>query len=111
MKIGSVSENQKIEKRISITPEIAKKYISMGFEVHLSKNYGVHLGISDEEFKNLGVKFSDDENEIINRADIVIQLGLLSEEKLSLLNEDQTFIGVLNPYDNKEKLDTLKKKK
>ena len=66
MKIGSVSENQKIEKRISITPEIAKKYISIGFEVHLSKNYGVHLGISDEEFKNLGVKFSDDENEVLN---------------------------------------------
>ena len=50
MKIGSVSENQKIEQRISITPEIVKKYISIGFEVHLSKNYGVHLGISDEEF-------------------------------------------------------------
>ena len=41
MKIGSVSENQKLEKRISITPEIAKKYISIGFEVHLSKNYGI----------------------------------------------------------------------
>ena len=48
MKIGSILENQKIEKRISITPEIAKKYISIGLEVHLSKNYGVHLGISDE---------------------------------------------------------------
>ena len=57
MKIGSVSENQKIEKRISITPEIAKKYISIGLEVCLIKNYGVHLGISDEEFKNIGVKF------------------------------------------------------
>ena len=53
-------ENQKIEKRISITPEIAKKYISLGFDVHLSKNYGVHLGISDDEYKNIGVKFSDD---------------------------------------------------
>ena len=44
MKIGSVSENQKIEKRIAITPdEIAKKYIALGFEVHLSKNYGTHI--------------------------------------------------------------------
>ena len=90
MKIGSVSENQKIEKRISITPEIAKKYISIGFEVHLSKNYGVHLGISDEEFKNLGVKFSDDENEVINRSNIIVQLGLLSEDKCSLIKEDKT---------------------
>jgi hypothetical protein len=34
------SENQKIEKRVAITPEIAKKYISLGFEVSLSENYG-----------------------------------------------------------------------
>ena len=85
MKIGSVSENQKIEKRISITPEIAKKYISLGFDVQLSKNYGTHLGISDEEFKNLGVKFSDDENEVINLSNIIVQLGLLSDDKCSLI--------------------------
>ena len=37
MKIASISENQKIEKRIAITPEIAKKYISLGFQVSLLK--------------------------------------------------------------------------
>ena len=111
MKIGSVLENQNIEKRISITPEMAKKYISIGFDVFLTKNYGVHLGISDEEFKNIGVKFSDDENEVINLSNIIVQLGLLSEDKYSLIKEDKTLIGVLNPYDNKEKLDKLKKNK
>jgi len=40
MKIVSTSENKNIEKRIAITPEIAKKYISNGFEVLISKNYG-----------------------------------------------------------------------
>jgi NAD(P) transhydrogenase subunit alpha len=111
MKIGSVLENQKIEKRVAITPEIAKKYISLGFDVHLSKNYAVHLGITDDDYKDTGVKFSDDEKEIINLVDIVVQLGLLSEEKSSELKKDQTLIGVLNPYDNKEKLDKLNQKK
>ena len=111
MKIGSILENQKIEKRIAITPEIAKKYISLGFDVHLSKNYGTHLGISDEEYKNIGVKFSSDDKEIINLSNIIVQLGLLSDDKSSLLKKNQTLIGVLNPYDNKEKLDVLKNKK
>ena len=57
MRIGSVLENQDIEKRIAITPEIAKKYISLGLEVSLSENYGVHLGIKDEEYIENGVKF------------------------------------------------------
>ena len=111
MKIGSVSENQKIEKRIAITPDIAKKYVSLGFDVHLSKNYGTHIGITDDEYKNTGVKFSDDEKKIISLTNIVVQLGLLSEENCSLIKEDQTLVGVLNPYDNKEKLDKLKQKK
>ena len=51
MIIGSISENREIEKRIAITPEIAKKYISLGLEVSLPENYGSHLGIKDEEYK------------------------------------------------------------
>ena len=110
MKIASILENQKIEKRIAITPEIAKKYLSLGFEVTLSENYGSHLGINDEEYKELGVLTLNDEKEIIINADIIVQLGLLSDDKNSLLKENQSFIGVLNPYDNKEKIDKLVKK-
>ena len=110
MKIASISENQNIEKRIAITPEIAKKYISLGFKVSLSENYGSHLGIKDEEYKELGVLTSNDEKEIIVNADIIVQLSLLSDDKNSLLKENQTFIGVLNPYDNKDKIDNLVKK-
>ena len=53
MKIASILENQNVEKRIAITPEIPKKYISLGFEVLLSENYGSHLGIKDEDYKDL----------------------------------------------------------
>ena len=110
MKIASISENQKIEKRVAITPEIAKKYISLGFEVSLSENYASHLGIKDEEYKELGVSISIDEKEIISSADIIVQLGLLDDDKSSLLKENQTFIGVLSPYDNKDKINDLIKK-
>jgi NAD(P) transhydrogenase subunit alpha len=110
MKIVSVLENQKIEKRIAITPEIVKKYISLGLEVILSENYGCHLGIKDEEYNELGASILKDEEEIISNGDIIVQLGLLSDEKNSLLKENQTFIGVLNPYDNKDKIDNLVKK-
>ena len=97
MKIASVSENKKIEKRIAITPEIAKKYISLGFEVILSENYGDHLGIKDNEYKELGANIQKDENEIIKSADIIVQLGLFLDGKKDILKENQTFIGVLDP--------------
>ena len=40
MIIGSISENKNIEKRISLVPEIIKKYISNGFEVILEEGIG-----------------------------------------------------------------------
>ena len=63
MKIVSISENQKVEKRIAITPEIAKKYISLGIDVSLPENYASHLGLKDEEYKEFGVSILKDENE------------------------------------------------
>tara|TARA_Y100001936_G_scaffold209836_1_gene216244 strand:+ start:337 stop:1425 length:1089 start_codon:yes stop_codon:yes gene_type:complete len=111
MKIASISENKNIEKRVAITPEIAKKYLSLGFEVSLSEKYGHHLGINDKEFTELGVKILKDEKEILNNSDIIVQLGLLSDERINLLKENQILIGVLNPYNNKENLDNLIKKK
>ena len=110
MRIASISENKSSEKRIAITPEIAKKYLSLGFEVVLSENYGFHLGINDKEFEDLGVKILNDENEILNNSDIIVQLGLISDEKKKILKENQILIGVLNPYNNKENLDSLVKK-
>ena len=110
MRIASVLENQKIEKRIAITPDIAKKYKALGFEVSIVEKYGEHLGFKDSDYKDLGVEISTNKSEVLNSADIIIQLGLLSDENISNLKENQTLVGVFNPYDNKEKIENLSKK-
>ena len=109
MIIGSITENLDNEKRISITPEIAKKYIDLGFNVQISKNYGVHLGFSEKEYVDLGVKFFSD-NEIINNSDILVQLSLPNKDQVSKLKPNQTLIGVLDVYENKTLLSEIAKK-
>ena len=111
MKLGSILENQSLEKRVAVTPEIVKKYLSLGFEIFLSRDYGLHLGINDKEYLDVGAKISDDEKEILTNSDVIIQLGMLSDEKSSLIKENQNLIGVLNPYENKKIIENLSKKK
>ena len=111
MRICSTFENKQSEKRIAITPEIAKKYINLGLEVSLIENYGLHLRYDDDQYKELGVKIINDEKELINNADIIVQLGLLADDKISLVNENQTLIGVFDFYNNKDKISILSKKK
>ena len=89
---------------------MVKKYISW-IEVCLIENYGSHLGIKDDKFENLGAKILKDENEILKSSDVIVQLGMLSDDKISNIKENQTLIGVLNPsHKNKEKLENLAKK-
>ena len=111
MKVGSISENQSLEKRIAVTPEIVKKYLSLGFEIFLIKDYGLHLGINDKEYLDVGAKISNDEKEILINSDIIIQLGMLSDEKSLLIKENKNLIGVFNPYENKSRIENLSKKK
>ena len=111
MHLVSISENKEIEKRIAITPEIAKKYINLGFNLSLPNDYGAHLGFRNEDYKNSGVKILENEKEIVSEADIIIQLALPDDKKLSYFKENQTLIGSLNSLSNKEKLENLKSKK
>ncbi len=111
MKIASLSENLDVEKRIAITPEIAKKYNSLGFEVLIPKDYGNHLGFDNDHYKSHGANILENERDLLTNSDIILQLGMPSDENLSLLKENQNLIGVLNPYLNKEKLEKLSKRK
>ena len=110
MRICSTFENKQSEKRISITPEIAKKYINLGLEVSLVENYGLHLGYDDNQYISFGVNIIKDEKELIKQSDIIVQLALLSDDKTFLIKENQTLIGIFDPYNNKDKINNLSKK-
>ncbi len=111
MKIGSISENRNFEKRIALTPDMVKKYTSLGFEIFISENYGSHLGIDDKQYSELGANLKKNDDEILQISDLIIQLGILSDEKISVIKNNQTLIGVLNPYENEKKLKNLIQRK
>ena len=111
MKLGSISENLNLEKRVSITPEIAKKYISLGFEVCINSNYGSHIGFENAKYEELNVEILNDSKDVIKNSDLIIQLNLLDDDKNNLIKESQTLIGIFNLYKNKQKIENLIKRK
>ena len=110
MQIGSLSEDIKLEKRVAITPEIIKKYKSLGIEVNLPKDYALHLGIGDEDFKSEGAVILNSNEEIISKSNALLQMNIIGDEYLTKLQKDQILIGVLNPYANEKKLKDLSSK-
>ena len=111
MIIGSIKENLEKEQRIAITPDVVKKYKSLGLALVLPENYGFHLGITDQEFKNEGAEILESEDKVLDKSDLIIQMNFINAERSSKLKKDQLLIGVLNPYENDEKLKKLVEKK
>ena len=107
MKIGSISENRDIDQRVAITPDIVKKYKSLGLDICLSKNYATHLGIEDTIYENEGVRIFETDEEVINNSNAILQMNIPEDKYLKKLNKDQVLVGVLNPYLNENKLKDL----
>ncbi len=107
MIIGSIKENIEFEKRVAITPDILKKYKSLGIEVCLSKNYAKHLGILDDDYLREGAEILENDTDVLSKSSVIVQVNLIEDSKLIKLNKDQSLIGILNPYSNKEKIKKL----
>ena len=91
MIIGSISENKGLEKRISITSDIVKKYVSQGFKVLIEKDYGDHLGFSNDIYLKEGCEIDIKEN-VLKKSDIILQLNLPDQKNLQAIGENKSLI-------------------
>ena len=110
MIVGSISENMGLEKRVSITPSLVKKYVSQGIKVLIEKNYGNHLGFFDKEYQSEGCEI-DSRNNVIDKSNILLQIEIPEQGSLDQIKANKILIGNFNYYNNEEKLKNLAKKK
>jgi NAD(P) transhydrogenase subunit alpha len=111
MIVGSIKENTALEKRVSITPESAKNIIGLGLKVCVEKDYALHLGIHDIEYKNFGVEIKNSSSEVLKSSDLIAKVNCPSEDEINFLKNDTILIGMLNPSKNKNDIDKIINKK
>ena len=106
MIIGSISENLNYEKRVAITPDVIKKYKSLGINIYLSKDYATHIGIDDNEYEAEGASILTTDD-VILKSNAILQMNIPNDEILQKFKENQYLIGVLSPHINEKKLKEL----
>jgi len=110
MIVGSTKENLSLERRISITPETAKNIINLGLKIYIENDYATHIGIQDEEYKNVGVEIKNSSKEVLNSCNLLIKVNCPSDEEISNLKDKTILIGMLNPSRNQNKFKEILKK-
>ena len=104
MIVGSIREDLSLEKRVSLTPETAKNIIGLGLKVCIEKNYGIHLGINDSDYKNVGVEIKNNSDEVINSSRLLIKVNCPNNTEINKLKKNLILIGIFNPSSNKKQI-------
>ena len=107
MIVGSIKENITLEKRASLTPESAKNIIGLGLKVCIEKGYALHLGINDNEYKDVGVEIKASSVEVFNSSDLIMKVNCPVEDEIEILKDNTILIGMLNPSKNRSKIDKI----
>ena len=112
MIIGTIKEISDNEKRVAITPETCKKFISLGYEVLLEKDSGKQSNYSDEEYIKAGAVVINSITELLPKVDILLTVSsILENDYLELLKDNAIFIGMFNPYESFKSLSKIVQKK
>ena len=102
MIVGSIKENTTLEKRVSLTPDSAKNIIGLGLKVCIEKGYALHLGINDNEYKDIGVEIKGSSKEVLNSSDIITKVNCPSEDEIEIFKDNTILVGMLNPSKKKK---------
>ena len=110
MIIGSIKEDLSLEKRVALTPDAAKNIIGLGLNIIIEKNYAAHLGIKDEDFKKAGVEIKNTSKEVLETCNLLIKVNCPQNDEINNLKEKTILIGMLNPFQNKNKINEILKR-
>ena len=97
------------ESRVSLTLESAKKFLDKGLNISIEKSFAEHLGSSDKEFEDLGVKTLN-RDEGFASAEIVCTVRNLNEDELDKINQNTLLVSFLDPFNEKSLVKKIKEK-
>lgn len=94
MKIGILKEIQKGEKRVAISPNIAKQLIAKGFEVLVEEGAGTNSSYKNADYKEVGVAV-EKRGVVFKESDVLVKINPFDEEDLKLVNKGQVLVSQL----------------
>jgi len=94
MKIGVLKETPLSEKRIAISPNIAKQLIGKGFEILVEEDAGTKSSFKDSDFTSVGVVVKK-RKDIFKESNVLVKINPFDNDDLKSVNKDQILMSQL----------------
>jgi NAD(P) transhydrogenase subunit alpha len=104
VKIAVLKESEAGERRVSATPETAKKFIALGAGVAVETGAGAGASIADADYEAAGATVGS-RAEALKDADAVLCVQGPDPDSLEGMKKGALLIGALNPFGRRERID------
>jgi NAD(P) transhydrogenase subunit alpha len=95
------------ETRAALTPEFASKLAAMGAKIEIEAGLGRSCGHSDADYEKAGATVNTDRAQMIQGADIVIQVRRPAPSDVNLMREGAVCIALLDPFESPDLIKAL----
>jgi NAD(P) transhydrogenase subunit alpha len=98
MRIAIPKETHPGENRVPITPMHAKKLCAMGADLVIESGMGLGSGFSDADYTDCGATLSQNREELLRGADVILRLRKPQLAEISLMKRGAVHISYLDPF-------------
>lgn len=96
MRIGVPKEVKNNEYRVGLTTLAVKELINDGHEVIVETNAGFGIGLTDEQYRNVGAKVVATPKEVFDNSDMIVKVKEPQPSECSMLKKDQILFTYLH---------------
>lgn len=111
MNIAVPKEVHPGETRVALIPEHIAKLAEMGAHITVETGIGQKLNFSDEDYVKAGASLEADRSNLLQTADMVLRIRKPALEEIDLLKEESTYVSLLDPFNERELIEALMKKR
>ncbi len=104
--IGVLRETAPGERRVALEPDVVAEFLREGQRVLVEHGAGEPAGWTDAAYSAAGATIAS-RDEVIRRADVLVAVRRPPAEVTSALRENQGLLGLLDPLQNLDLLETL----
>jgi NAD(P) transhydrogenase subunit alpha len=107
MKISVVKETKSGEKRVALTPSVAKQFIKQGYTCFVETQAGYASNFSDEAYQEAGCSILTNKDELFQQADVICKVNAPTDEEISSMKKGTVLISYLYHSFNPELVSQL----
>src|SRR5208283_4043641 len=107
--IGVPKETVKGENRISVVPEVAKKFRALGAEFCIERGAGAGSCFRDEEFGEADI--AADASEVYAKSQVIFRVQAPAYDEIRAMRQGSTLIAFLRPFEDPERAKLLCERK